>query len=52
MLLFNEVMGDTQRETNSSEVQDLRNENKELKEVAAELTLKNRKLKKSLNGSE
>lgn len=42
--------GDTQREANSTEVTDLRSENQNLKEVVAELTLKNRSLKKSLNG--
>lgn len=46
------LLGDTQREANTSEVQELRKENTDLKEVVAELTLKNRKLKKSLNGSE
>ena len=46
------LAGDTQREANSSEVQDLREENRSLKEVVAELTLDNRTLKKSLNGSE
>lgn len=44
--------GDTQREANSSEVSELREENSALKEVVAELTLDNRILKKSLNGSE
>ncbi len=42
--------GDTQREANSTEVTELRSENQNLKEVVAELTLKNRALKKSLNG--
>ena len=44
--------GDTQREANTSEVTHLRQENQSLKEVVAELTLSNRVLKKSLNGSE
>ena len=44
--------GDTQREANTSEVGALREENRSLKEVVAELTLDNRVLKKSLNGSE
>ena len=44
--------GDTQREANSGEVSALREENRSLKEVVAELTLDNRVLKKSLNGSE
>ena len=42
--------GDTVREATSSEVTGLRSENRELKEVVAELTLKNRVLKKSLTG--
>lgn len=46
-----QLAGDTQREANSSEVKDLRSENRSLKEVVAELTLDNRVLKKSLNGS-
>lgn len=37
--------GDTQREANSSEVSNLREENRSLKEVVAELTLDNRVLK-------
>ena len=45
------LQGDTEREANSSEVQDLRKENTELKETAAELLLENRMLKKSLNGT-
>lgn len=44
--------GDTQREANTSEVNDLRKENTDLKEVVAELTLSNRVLKKSLRGLE
>lgn len=44
------LLGDTMREANTSEVKALREENKDLKEVVAELTLKNRVLKKSLNG--
>ena len=42
---------DTEREANTKEVQDLRKENQELKEVVAELTLDNRMIKKSLNGA-
>jgi alpha-amylase len=38
------------REATSTEVKDLRAENSELKEVVAEMTLKNRVLKKSLMG--
>ncbi len=42
--------GDTVREATSNEVKVLRSENRELKEVGAEMTLKNRVLKKSLTG--
>ena len=42
--------GDTVREATSNEVKVLRLENRELKEVVAEMTLKNRVLKKSLTG--
>jgi transposase len=45
------LQGDTKREANTTEVQDLRQENKELKEVVAEQTLSIRKLKKSLRGA-
>jgi transposase len=45
------LQGDTVREANTSEVQDLKKENTDLKEVVAELTLENRVLKKSLNGT-
>jgi transposase len=44
--------GDTQREANSENVSDLRGENQQLKEVVADLLLKNRLLKKSLTGWE
>ena len=44
--------GDTIREANSDEVRELRRENEELKQLEAELSLKNRVLKKSLNGLE
>lgn len=44
------LAGDTLREANTAEVGELRNENKQLKELVAELSLKNRVLKKSLNG--
>ncbi len=44
------LMGDTLREANSSEVSSLREENDQLKGLVAELALKNRVLKKSLNG--
>jgi len=42
--------GDTVREATSDEVKVLRSENRELKEVVAEMVLKNRVLKKSLMG--
>jgi len=44
------LKGDTMREANTSEVQELKKENSELKEVVAELTLKHRTLKKKWNG--
>lgn len=44
--------GDTKREATSSEVTDLRKENEQLKQLVAELSLKNRVLKKSLSGVE
>ncbi len=44
------LAGDTVREATSDEVSGLRSENRELKEVVAEMTLKNRVLKKSLTG--
>jgi len=46
------LQGDTVREANSNEVSSMREENKQLKELVAELSLKNRVLKKSLNGME
>ena len=46
------LKGDTIREANSDEVSELRQENDELKQLVAELNLKNRVLKKSLNGLE
>ena len=46
------LTGDTIREANSSEVGEIRKENSQLKELVAELSLKNRVLKKSLNGLE
>jgi transposase len=45
-----QLAGDTVREATSDEVKDLRSENRELKEVVAEITLKKRVLKKSLTG--
>jgi len=46
------LQGDTRREANSDEVTELRKENDELKQLVAEVSLKNRVLKKSLNGLE
>jgi len=46
------LSGDTAREATSGEVGELRRENDDLKQVVAELTLKNRVLKKSLAGLE
>ena len=46
------LQGDTAREATSNEVTDLRKENDQLKALVAELSLKNRVLKKSLNGLE
>jgi len=46
------LSGDTVREATSTEVTDLRTENDQLKALVAELSLKNRVLKKSLNGLE
>jgi len=42
--------GDIAREATSSEVGDLRKENSQLKEIVANLTIKNEVLKKSLRG--
>ena len=46
------LKGDTIREANRDEVTELHRENDQLKELVAELSLKNRVLKKSLNGLE
>ena len=46
------LKGDTIREAGSDEVSELRKENEQLKQLVAELSLKNRVLKKSLNGLE
>jgi transposase len=46
------LAGDTRREATTSEVQSLRSENSDLKQLVAELNLENRMLKKSLTGSE
>ena len=44
--------GDTIREANSSEVVEIKKENSQLKELVADLSLKNNVLKKSLHGLE
>jgi transposase len=45
------LTGDTKREATSDEVKELRQENDQLKQLVAELALKNRVLKKSVLGS-
>jgi transposase len=44
------LAGNTKREADSAEVSDLKSENDQLKQLVAELALKNRVLKKSLTG--
>jgi transposase len=46
------LAGDTVREANSSEVTELKQESEQLKQLVAELSLKNRVLKKSVTGLE
>ena len=46
------LAGDTKRQATSHEVKDLRVENEQLKQLVAELALKNRILKKSVLGLE
>jgi len=46
------LQGDTVREANSNEVSGIKQENEQLKQLVAELSLKNRVLKKNLNGLE
>jgi transposase len=46
------LKGDTKREATSGEVVDLRRENEQLKQLVAELSLRNRRLKKMSNGDE
>ena len=46
------LSGDLQREATSTEVTDMKQENDQLKQLVAELSLKNRVLKKSLHGME
>jgi len=44
--------GDTMREATDDAVSELRQENEQLKQLVAEITLQNRVLKKSLSGLE
>ena len=46
------LAGNTKRQADSEEVGDLRSENDQLKQLVAELSLKNRVLKKSVTGLE
>ena len=46
------LLGDTKREADNQEVQSMRSENEQFKQLVAELSLKNRVLKKSLLGRE
>jgi len=46
------LVGNTKREANSEDVKGLRQENDQLKQLVAELALKNRVLKKSVTGME
>jgi len=46
------LAGNTKRQASSSEVNELRQENEQLKQAVAELLLQNRVLKKSVLGSE
>ena len=46
------LAGNTQREADSGEVKELKSENEQLKQLVAELSLRNRVLKKSLIGLE
>jgi transposase len=46
------LVGDTKREASSEDVKGLRQENEQLKQLVAELALKNRVLKKSVIGLE
>jgi transposase len=47
-----QLNGDTRREATSDDVSELRQENDQLKQLVAELSLSNRILKKSLSGLE
>jgi transposase len=46
------LIGDTKRQASSREVEELRQQNDQLKQLVAELALKNRVLKKSLLGTD
>jgi transposase len=46
------LVGNTKREASREDVQELRQENEQLKQLVAELALKNRILKKSVIGTE
>ena len=46
------LAGNTKRQADSSEVRELRKQNDQLKELVAELALKNKVFKKSLLGRE
>ena len=46
------LAGNTKRQANRSEVDELRQENEQLKQLVAELALKNRVLKRSVTGLE
>ena len=46
------LQGDTQRQANSQDVENIHRENEQLKQLVAELALRNRVLKKTLLGSE
>jgi len=46
------LTGDTMREANTSEVQEIKRENSSLKELVAELLLEVRTLKKNVNGED
>jgi transposase len=46
------LAGNTKRQANSNEVEELRQENEQLKQLVAELALKNRVLKKSVTSLE
>ena len=46
------LLGDIRRQADNHEVQSIRSENEQLKQLVAELSLKNKELKKSLLGRE